>query len=93
MFKRVFLIVLDSFGIGEMPDSAAFGDSGSNTLAAISQSEFFNVPNLQKAGLFNIDGVTCGEECDAPVFTIGRMKELSQEILDLAEELKRRGIL
>ena len=77
MFKRVFLIVLDSFGIGEMPDSAAFGDSGSNTLAAISQSEFFNVPNLQKAGLFNIDGVACGEKCGTPVFTVGRMKELS----------------
>lgn len=77
MFKRVFLIVLDSFGIGEMPDSVAFGDSGSNTLAAIAGSSFFNVPNLQKAGLFNIDGVTCGKKCDAPKFTVGRMKELS----------------
>lgn len=77
MFKRVFLIVLDSFGIGEMPDSAAFGDAGSNTLAAIAKSEFFNAPNLQKAGLFNIDGVTCGKKCDTPTFTVGRMKELS----------------
>ena len=77
MFKRVFLIVLDSFGIGEMPDSAAFGDEGSNTLAAIAGSEHFSVPNLQKAGLFNIDGVTCGNKCISPAFTFGRMKELS----------------
>ncbi|MBQ3603395.1 MAG: phosphopentomutase [Clostridia bacterium] len=77
MFKRVFIIVLDSFGIGEMPDSAAFGDSGSNTLAAIAKSSLFKVPNLQKAGLFNIDGVTCGKKCDTPTFTVGRMKELS----------------
>lgn len=69
--------MLDSFGIGEMPDSAAFGDSGSNTLAAIAKSSLFKVPNLQKAGLFNIDGVTCGKKCDTPTFTVGRMKELS----------------
>ena len=39
MAKRVFLIVLDSFGIGEMPDAAKFGDEGSNTLASIVKSE------------------------------------------------------
>lgn len=77
MAKRVFLIVLDSFGIGEMPDSAAFGDEGSNTLASISASPLFSAKNLRKAGLFNIDGVNCGEPCENPTFAYGRLEELS----------------
>lgn len=62
--KRVFLIVLDSFGIGNAPDAEEFGDLGSNTLATISRSEKFDTPNLRKLGLFQIDGVVdpgCGE--------------------------------
>ena len=55
--KRVFLIVLDSFGIGEMPDAEKYGDKGSNTLSAIVKSEKYNTPFLQKMGLFNIEGV------------------------------------
>lgn len=65
--KRIFLIVLDSFGIGAMPDAPAFGDINVNTLGTISQSPRFSVPNLQKLGLFNIDGVTCGEKSPAPL--------------------------
>ena len=42
--KRVFLIVLDSVGIGEMPDAAHYGDEGSNTLLAASTSEYFSMP-------------------------------------------------
>ena len=57
MIKRVFLIVLDSFGIGEMPDSNLYGDEGSNTLAAVADNPNFNCPNLTKLGLFNIDGI------------------------------------
>ena len=57
--KRVFLIVLDSFGCGELPDAAAFGDEGSNTLRAVSSLPEFNCPNLTALGLFNIEG--CGE--------------------------------
>lgn len=55
--KRVFLIVLDSFGIGEMPDAASYGDEGSNTVKAASTSEYFCMPNMKKLGFFNIDGV------------------------------------
>ena len=62
MEKRVFLIVLDSFGIGAEPDAAAFGDEGTNTLGAIANHPNFNCPNLKKLGLFNIDGVTVGEK-------------------------------
>ena len=57
--KRVFLIVLDSFGIGAMPDSPSFGDVNVNTLAACAKSEFLSIPNMIKAGLGNIDGVAC----------------------------------
>lgn len=55
--KRVFLVVLDSVGIGEMPDAGNYGDEGSNTLYAASQSEYFNMPNMKRLGLFHIDGV------------------------------------
>ncbi len=55
--KRVFLIVLDSFGIGEMPDAVEFGDTGSNTLKAVAGSGEFNTPNMGKLGLFHLDGV------------------------------------
>lgn len=57
MQKRAFLIVLDSVGIGEMPDAAEWGDEGSNTLGAIRNHPAFYCPNLTKLGLFAIDGV------------------------------------
>ena len=77
MEKRVFLIVLDSFGIGAEPDAAAFGDAGTNTLGAIANHPNFNCPNLRKLGLFNIDGVTAGERTDAPAAAFARLQEQS----------------
>ena len=56
-FNRIFLIVLDSFGIGNAPDADAFGDAGSNTLLSCSKSPYFELKNLRNYGLFNIDGV------------------------------------
>lgn len=55
--KRVFLIVLDSFGIGQMPDAGDFGDYGVNTLRSCMSSARFAMPNMKKLGLFAIDGV------------------------------------
>ena len=60
--KRVFLIVLDSLGIGALPDAGDFGDAGSNTLGAISKSKEFNIPHLLKLGLGNIAGVELPKE-------------------------------
>lgn len=77
MMKRVFLIVLDSFGIGEEPDAPIFGDWDVNTLRSVAGSPFFRVPNLQRLGLFNIDGVTVGEKVDAPKAAIARLRERS----------------
>ena len=75
--KRVFLIILDSLGIGEMPDAEEYGDTGSNTLAAIlSLGNAF--PNLQKLGLFNIEGVSCGSSEMYPIGAYARMKEVSK---------------
>lgn len=76
MAKRAFLIVLDSVGIGAMPDAANWGDEGSNTLAAICKHSAFNCPNLTKFGLFNIDGVQ-GEKVNSPHTCYARMQESS----------------
>lgn len=75
MSKRVFIIVLDSCGCGEMPDSYLWHDEGSNTLGAIRNHEKFNCPNLKKMGLFNID--TIGGGIDNPTASFARMKETS----------------
>ena len=76
--KRIFLFVLDSVGIGELPDAAEYGDAGTNTLAAAATSPYFHMPNMKKLGLFNIDGVSCYEKTDRPEAAIARMKESSK---------------
>ena len=76
--RRVFLIVLDSFGIGEMPDAASYGDFGVNTIKSCSTSKYFDLPNMGELGLFNIDGVTCGKKVDNPKALIARMSERSK---------------
>lgn len=78
MGKRVFLIVLDSFGIGAMPDAEKFGDIDVNTIASCARSEYFKLPQLADLGLFNIEGVTCGTSVENHKATIARMKEISQ---------------
>ena len=75
--KRIFLIVLDSFGIGAMPDSKAFGDVGVNTLASCAASGELRIPNLIAAGLGNIDGVTCLDKAAAPTGAVARLTEAS----------------
>ncbi|MBQ8287673.1 MAG: phosphopentomutase [Clostridia bacterium] len=76
--KRVFLIVLDSFGIGAAPDAADFGDVGADTLGSISKSEKLHIPNLTAMGLGNIDGVTAIPKTDAPTASIARLQEKSR---------------
>ena len=72
------MIVLDSFGIGAMPDSEKFGDVGVNTLASCAKSTYLQIPNLIKAGLGNIDGVTCLPKTDSPMGAVCRLAESSQ---------------
>ena len=75
--KRIFLFVLDSFGIGAMPDSESFGDVGVNTLTACATSGKLHIPNMIAAGLGNIEGVTCLPKMDAPTGAVMRLKEAS----------------
>ena len=75
--KRVFLIVLDSVGAGEMPDAASFGDFGVNTLRSIHSSGKLDVPNLLAMGLGNIDGLSFLGTTDSPSAAVARMSEMS----------------
>ena len=75
--KRIFIFVLDSFGIGAMPDADKFGDVGVNTLAACTTSDKLHIPNMIAAGLGNIDGVACLPKVDAPTGAVMRLKEAS----------------
>ena len=75
--KRIFLIVLDSFGIGAMPDSERFGDVGVNTLASCAASKELRIPNLIAAGLGNADGVTCLPKAEHPTGACARLTEAS----------------
>lgn len=74
--RRLFLIVLDSVGIGEAPDAAQFGDEGSNTVRAAVEAGA-DLPNLRRLGLFNIDGMDWTEPEAAPMGAFGRMREAS----------------
>ena len=74
--KRVFIIVLDSCGIGALPDASIWNDEGSNTLAAIRNHPNFSCPNLVKMGLFNVE--TVGGGVDNPTASFARLGELSK---------------
>ena len=76
--KRVFLIVLDSFGIGALPDAAEFGDAGTNTLRSCAATGILHIPNMIKAGLGNIAGVSCLPEAETPSGAFGRLAESSK---------------
>ncbi len=79
--KRAILIVMDSFGMGEEPDAAAFGDVGTNTLRSCTSSEYFRAPNLAKMGLFAADGAESARQIPElsikPTGTFARLREKS----------------
>ena len=76
---RIVLIVLDSFGIGEEPDAAEYGDFDVNTIRACATSKFFDMPNMGAMGLFNIDGVDCRPAVSAPTAAFARCQEASKD--------------
>ena len=75
--KRVILIVLDSFGIGEMPDAKQFGDENVNTLRSCATSPKLHIPNMIAAGLGNIEGVECLAKTEKPMGAYARLGEAS----------------
>lgn len=78
MSRRVFIIVLDSFGVGAAPDAADFGDSGADTIGSCAKTGKLCVPNMQRLGLFNIDGVSAGEKAAEPTGAYLRISERSK---------------
>lgn len=78
MGKRVFLIVLDSFGVGEMEDAPAYGDIDVNTLRSVSSSKELKVPNLTAAGLYSLDGVFQENKVAEPLGAYAKMTESSK---------------
>ena len=75
--KRIFLIVLDSFGVGQLPDASRFGDFHVNTLAACASSEKLQIPNMIAAGLGKIQGVDCLPKPDTASGAYGKCREAS----------------
>ena len=75
MIKRAVIIVLDSFGVGEAPDAAEYGDVGSNTIEGIYNNTKMNLPNLRKLGLYNIDGLNIDEKDEMPIGIYGKAAE------------------
>ena len=75
--KRIFLIVLDSFGVGQLPDAEKFGDFDVNTLRSCAGSKKLKVPNMIAAGLGNIQGVTCLPKAEKPSGAYGKCREAS----------------
>jgi phosphopentomutase len=77
-YKRIFTIVIDSLGIGEMDDSKEYGDIGVDTLRHISESvESFKIPNLQKLGIANLHSINHVKPVDKPLAHFMKMKEAS----------------
>ena len=76
--KRCIIMVLDSFGIGELPDAAEYGDEGTNTLAGIYNNTNLNIPNMKKLGLYNIDEVNLPEKEEQIEGAYGKAAELSK---------------
>ncbi|MCD8006306.1 MAG: phosphopentomutase [Oscillospiraceae bacterium] len=75
--KRVFLIVLDSVGCGALPDANLFGDEGTNTLRSCYNTGILNIPNLQKMGIGNIEGLSFLGETGKPTAAVARLREMS----------------
>ena len=89
-YKRVFVIVLDSLGIGKMHDSEKFGDIDVDTLGHIAESvDKLNIPNLQRMGLANLHPIKNVEKVDDLRFNLSdKMRDLIIEIILIKEMLK-----
>ena len=77
-YKRIFTIVIDSLGAGEMPDAAKYGDAGTDTIGHISESvDSFAIPNLQKLGMANLHKLRQVEPTEHPMSHYGKLREAS----------------
>ena len=77
MVNRVIWIILDSVGMGELPDAARFHDEGSNTLGNLAAAVGLSIPNMRKLGLGNIEGMKNILPVEKPKGCYGRLGEIS----------------
>lgn len=77
MINRAIVIVLDSFGVGELPDAKDYGDEGSNTLRGIYNNTKLDIPNMKKLGLYNIQDIDIPEKEESPIGAFGKADEQS----------------
>lgn len=77
MNKKAILIVLDSVGIGELPDAAAYGDAGADTLGHIIKACHPHIPNMMEMGLGHIEDISFAAGAAQPIGCYGKMKEVS----------------
>ena len=75
MINRAIIIVLDGFGVGEAPDAKKYRDEGSNTLAGIYNNTSLKIPNMQRLGIYNIDGIEVGEKVKTTIGAYGKAQE------------------
>ncbi|MBQ9298317.1 MAG: phosphopentomutase [Clostridia bacterium] len=78
MINRVIIMVLDSFGVGELPDANLYGDEGSNTFKGIYDNTKLNIPNFKKLGLYNIDDIGINNKEEQPIGIYGKATEISK---------------
>ena len=84
---RINIIVLDSFGVGELPDANMYGDEGSNTLEGIYNNTSLNLPNLKKIGLYNINGLHINEKEDEPIALEKQEAKIEDDFFDLVDSM------
>lgn len=78
-YNRIFVVVVDSLGVGEMPDALEYGDAGTDTLGHISQSvDSFHIPNLQKLGVANLHELKQVPAVDSPLGYYTKLREASK---------------
>jgi len=75
MINRAIIIVLDGFGVGELPDAKDYGDEGSNTFAGIYNNTVLEIPNLKKLGLYNIQNIGIDNKEENPIGIFGKAVE------------------
>src|SRR5688572_22191714 len=76
-FRRVIVIVLDSVGIGALPDASTYGDEGSNTLGNIARHVPLSIPTLRALGLSRVASIGASSHDDSEIRAVGRMAEAS----------------
>lgn len=91
--RRVFLMVMDSVGIGNAPDADRFGDEGSNTLKSCYNTGNLNIPFIKRMGILNIDGINYGEKEQNPLGIYGRIIEKSADKDTITGHREMMGII